>query len=41
LDGSKKSDDSLFLTDGRLGRMLATGGEACDVTELFTLLHIP
>jgi len=41
LDGSNKSDDSLSLTDGRLGGMLATGGEARDVTELLTLLHIP
>jgi len=38
---TKKAYDSLSLTDGRLGGMLATGGEAHDVTELFTLLHIP
>ena len=37
----KNFDDSLSLTDGRLRGMLATGGEAHDVTELLTLLHIP
>jgi len=37
----KKSDNSLSLTAGRLGGMLAIGGEAHDVIELLTLLHIP
>jgi len=36
-----KKDDSLSLTEGRLGGMLATGGETHDVIELLTLLHIP
>jgi len=41
LDEFKKSVDSLSLTDGRIGGMLATGGEALELTELLTLLHIP